>query len=344
MKDLRILDELNGLRFNSLETKLKDKIYDFNLSVVTIDEERNPNFNPIDLFIRLNNKPYPIRENTFEMWNSYIDKDVITKIRENVKKNEEWMYFRKNNSRMINEEMYTILAYLSYKNNYENIKEDNIFDIYQKGKRINFRIQNKKDLTRILEAASKYDETKKKFLASINKVESFIKKLRLILISENIDNDFIINEYLKKELNDIFQVKANSTRRSLQDFYALWYIIQPINIEVIRVNRINIKQDLKVIFTFMKDIPENSLNDFIKKVDEFYRKYKIKSRNLTLSPNKIKDLIKEQNYICPICEGHLFIGDITNNDHIVALAIGGNDDIDNIQVVHESCNYEKWCK
>ncbi|HII4408780.1 TPA: GmrSD restriction endonuclease domain-containing protein [Clostridium perfringens] len=344
LKDLRILDELNGLRFNSLETKLKDKIYDFNLSVVTIDEERNPNFNPIDLFIRLNNKPYPIRENTFEMWNSYIDKDVITKIRENVKKNEEWMYFRKNNSRMINEEMYTILAYLSYKNNYENIKEDNIFDIYQKGKRINFRIQNKKDLTRILEAASKYDETKKKFLASINKVESFIKKLRLILISENIDNDFIINEYLKKELNDIFQVKANSTRRSLQDFYALWYIIQPINIEMIRVNRINIKQDLKVIFTFMKDIPENSLNDFIKKVDEFYRKYKIKSRNLTLSPNKIKDLIKEQNYICPICEGHLFIGDITNNDHIVALAIGGNDDIDNIQVVHESCNYEKWCK
>ena len=38
LKDLRVLDELNGLRFNSLDTKLQDKIYDFNLSVVTIDE------------------------------------------------------------------------------------------------------------------------------------------------------------------------------------------------------------------------------------------------------------------------------------------------------------------
>lgn len=150
--------ELNSERFSSLDNKLQDRIYDFKLSVVTIDEERNPNFNPIDLFIRLNNKPYTVRENTFEMWNSYIDKEIITKIRENVKKNEEWMYFRKNNSRMINEEMYVILAYLSYKNNYEDIKEDSIFDIYQRGQRINFRIQNKKDLTKILESDSKYEE------------------------------------------------------------------------------------------------------------------------------------------------------------------------------------------
>ncbi len=64
---------------------------------------------------------------------------------------------------MINEEMYTILSYLSYKNNYENIKEKDIFDIYQKGQRINFRIQNKKDLTRILESASKDNGSKKHF-------------------------------------------------------------------------------------------------------------------------------------------------------------------------------------
>ena len=343
LKDLRVLDELNGERFSSLDAKLQDKIYDFNLSVVTIDEERNPNFNPIDLFIRLNNKPYPVRENTFEMWNSYIDKEIITKIRENVKKNEEWMYFRKNNSRMINEEMYVILAYLSYKNNYEDIKEDSIFDIYQRGQRINFRIQNKKDLTKILESASKYEEKKKQLIASIKSVESFIRKLRLILLSENTENDKI-NEYLKNELSLIFKVKANSTRRSLQDFYALWYIIQPLNIEMIRTNREAIKEELQVIFTFMKEIPENSLNDFLNRVKSFLEKYKVNSRRLRLSANEIEDLIRNQKYICPICGEKLFVGDVTHNDHIVALAIGGEDNIENIQVTHESCNYEKGCK
>ena len=39
-----------------------------------------------------------------------------------------------------------------------------------------------------------------------------------------------------------------------------------------------------------------------------------------------------------------FIGDITNNDHIVAIAIGGEDNFENIQVTHESCNHEKGCK
>lgn len=343
LKDLRVLDELNGYKFNSLDVKLQDKIYDFNLSVVTIDEERNPNFNPIDLFIRLNNKPYPIRENTFEMWNSYIDKEIITKIRDNIKKNEEWMYFRKNNSRMINEEMYTILAYLSYKNNYENIKENEIFDIYQKGQRINFRIQNKKDLTKILELASKSDEKKKQFLSSIKNVESFIRKLRLILVSDNVEDDSI-NEYLKKELSLIFKVKANSTRRSLQDFYALWYIIQPLNIEMIRKNRDFIKEEIQVMFTFMKEIPENSLNDFMNRVSEFLEKYKVQSRKLKLSDSKINEMIKKQNNICPICRNKLYIGDVTNNDHIIALAIGGDDDIENIQVTHESCNSEKGCQ
>lgn len=343
LKELKVLKELKGKTFKELDEKLQDKIYDFNLSVVTIDEERNPKFNPIDLFIRLNNKPYPVRENTFEMWNSYIDKEIITKIRFNMNRNEEWMYFRKNNSRMINEEMYTILSYLSYKRNYENIDENCIFDIYQKGSRINFRIQNKKDITKILEECSRFDENKKNFLVSIKSVEAFIKKLRLILLNENVEKEKL-NEYLKKELNIIFNVKANSTRRSLQDFYALWYIIQNLNMEMIRKNREHIKEDLQVIFNFMKDIPENSLNDFYDRVKAFNEKYCPQIRKLKLSENQIEELLKKQKYICPICKNSLFLGDITHNDHIIALAVGGEDTIENIQITHESCNREKWCK
>jgi len=44
---------------------------------VEIGEQLNPQFNPVDLFIRLNDKPYPIKENSFEMWNSWVDAGVI---------------------------------------------------------------------------------------------------------------------------------------------------------------------------------------------------------------------------------------------------------------------------
>lgn len=276
LKELKVLDELNGSKFEQLISKQQDKIYDFNLSVVTIDEERNSSFNPIDLFIRLNNKPYPVRENTFEMWNSYIDKQIITQIKQNQKKNEEWMYFRKNNSRMINEEMYAILAYLSYKNIYEKIGDKDIFNIYQRGTRINFRISNKRDITKVLELSSNNEEDKKKFISAVENVEIFIKKMRLILISENMEKDKS-EEYLKNELSLIFQVKENSTRRSLQDFYALWYIIQPLNYEMVRMNRDTIKNELKEIFLLMKNSPDNSLNEFLKKLSVFINKYQLKN-------------------------------------------------------------------
>lgn len=336
LKNLNVLSELNGYKFNSLERKLQDKIYDFNLSIVTIDEERNPNFNPIDLFIRLNNKPYPIRENTFEMWNSYIDKNIITKIKKNIEKNEQWLYYRKNNTRMMNEEMYTILTCLNCRE-----RENNILGIYQSGEKINFRIKNKNELTNILEEASKNIEKRNEFLENIKGIESFIKKIRLILVSENVEN---INEYLTKELSSIFQVKANLKRRSLQDFYALWYIIHPLNIEMIRSNREQIKIDLKDIFKFIKKAPENAINEFQRKVNNFQIKYATQTRKLKLSTDEINEMIKKQNNICPICKEKLFIGDITHNDHVVALAIGGEDNLKNIQVTHESCNMEKGCK
>ncbi len=72
LKDLRILSDLNGSKFDVLTEDQQNRIYDFELSLVTIDEKLNEGFQPIDLFIRLNNKPYPIRDNTFEMWKSQL--------------------------------------------------------------------------------------------------------------------------------------------------------------------------------------------------------------------------------------------------------------------------------
>ncbi len=81
LRKLRILKELDGSKFTDLTDEQKGKILDFQLYVIEIDENQNPHFDPIDLFIRLNDKPYPIRVNSFEMWNSWVDNSIIDEIK-----------------------------------------------------------------------------------------------------------------------------------------------------------------------------------------------------------------------------------------------------------------------
>lgn len=74
---MKILTELNGLNFSSLSPQDQDKILDFVIDEINIEQNINANFDPTDLFIRLNQKPYPIQQNSFEMWNSTVDKSII---------------------------------------------------------------------------------------------------------------------------------------------------------------------------------------------------------------------------------------------------------------------------
>ncbi|WP_455538193.1 HNH endonuclease [Terrisporobacter sp.] len=244
---------------------------------------------------------------------------------------------------MVNEELYTILAYVCYKNKNDNLDGKKIPDIYQKGDRINFRIQDKKNITKILTDASENTEYRKKFLDSIKDVERFIKKLRLILIDKD-TNVESTNAYLRKELNVIFGLKDNAPRRSLQDFYALWYILNSLNYYMVRKYRDEIKEELAMIFMYMKNVPQDTFEDFIIRVDKFKEKYKMDDRKVKLTDEEILEILELQNNVCPICENKVFFGDITHNDHIISLAIGGRDSKDNIQVVHESCNLEKGAK
>ena len=60
------------------------------LWVIEINEKINPEFDPIDLFVRLNNKPYPIKKDTFEMWNSFVSRNIIETIKLIYNKNSKW--------------------------------------------------------------------------------------------------------------------------------------------------------------------------------------------------------------------------------------------------------------
>ncbi|PUU68222.1 DUF262 domain-containing protein, partial [Flavobacterium sp. WLB] len=149
-----ILNNLHGKKFHQLSPEQKEKIKNFDLWFIEISFKNNRNFEPIDLFIRLNNKPYPIKEDTFEMWNSYVSRDVISTIKSIHNNHNGWFYLRKNNSRMENENIYTALAYFQF--TWNRSEKSNHFiptdvDVYKVVNKINFRVKSKNEITKTLE-------------------------------------------------------------------------------------------------------------------------------------------------------------------------------------------------
>jgi len=271
LTNLRILSEYDHLGYDDLEPDLKDKILDFDLAVVIIDEKLNPNFDKIDLFIRLNNKPYPIRENSFEMWNSYIDKDIINKIKEITARYSTWfyLYIEKKNSRMDNEELYTSLSYLAYKRKIDpNCDYFQILNVYQKADSVNARLKSKSEITKTLNDASDDEDKKELFINCINEVVLFIEKVKMILIENSgTSND----DYLRSELNHLFYSK--SSRRTTQSFYSLWLVLSEVNISSNDVLTKSIKKDIQNIFYNMKNLnnetAESLLDDTTSVMEKF---------------------------------------------------------------------------
>lgn len=343
LSKLPLMRELNGRKFRDLPEDLRNKIYDFDISVVNIDAKLNPHFDPIDLFIRLNNKPYPIRENTFEMWNSYVDMEVISSIKENTKKHADWFYSRINNSRMENEELYTLLAYLEYKKLESGKKvTSDYLDIYQRGERINSRVKDKSDVTKVLNVASTDEDMRVQFLKCIKGVESFVRKVRIVLI----DRDLLEEEtkFLLLELESIFNPVRPAPRRTFHNFYILWFVLGAINLEMVRVNRLVIKDDLRDIYAYITNVPlgdGKGLEGFHHIVSEFWSKYAVPVRSISLSESEKRELIKKQGNICPLCGGPLFAGDDVEVDHIKPIAVGGRDAFLNLQLTHRDCNRKK---
>ncbi|MEQ6168734.1 DUF262 domain-containing protein [Ekhidna sp. MALMAid0563] len=274
LSKLTILKELNGTKYESLDEKYQNKILDFNLSVVIIDSKLNPHFDPIDLFIRLNNKPYPIKENSFEMWNSYVDREVIDLIKTNTSSNSSWFHFKTSdyNSRMDNEELYTSLAYLEHE---QDDKLDVILDIYAKGGNINIRIKDKSEITSLLQKVHVDNSEKEQFIVSINRLENFISTIKYILENSGSDDD------LKAALNNLFNLKTQ--RRTIQSFYTLWYLLNGLNLDKLKADSDNCGRRIQELFAKMKsnetgsdeaDSNQKVLNSYLDAVNDFKAMYK----------------------------------------------------------------------
>jgi len=350
LKGLKILDKLNNKTYKDLKDyapALQDKILDFEIFVVEIQESLNPEFNPVDLFIRLNNKPYPIRENSFEMWNSWVEREIITAIRQNVEKRKGWFYSklikgRNDRDRMENEELYTSLAYLEFHcmkmKNY-----DKYLYIYNRNDVISIRMASSHDITKLLQNVSEDEAVKDKFLTAIKGVESFINKIKLVLLDKDVEQNQL-EDFFKSELNSLFKAQRTirAFRRTKQDFYILWYLLAQLNYQMVKFHRLEIKKDLQDIFYALRN--NFSKESFLSQVQDFHTKYSVEKRQTKLSETEKLEMLKEQGNICPISGAPIFIGDEIEVDHTMPLAIGGADSKENFQIVHKDSNRSKGAK
>jgi hypothetical protein len=343
LSKLRILSDLSGKEFAELDEKLRNRILDYNLSIITIDEKFNLGFNAVDLFIRLNSRPYPIKENSFEMWNSYVDKEIVVSIKEITMKYAIWLYISKENLRMRNEELITAFVYLENtqleKSSFQSAIE-NVVDVYRRGEGIGVRIKQKAAITRMLDMATISNDKKEETLEAIKRAEAFTRKIKTLLTDSNTEDD----ASLERQLTNLFNVsKKKYYSRRYHDYYALWYLLYDLPLAVAIKRRVEICADLNNILVAMKE-ETTEMESFNKMVNNFKNKYAIAERKIKLTYEEKKALIIKQNNICPLCNSAVYLTDDIAVDHILPIAVQGPDEKENLQLVHKLCNEQKWCR
>jgi hypothetical protein len=285
------------------------------------------------------------------MWNSWVDREVIETIRKNVEKHREWLSIklikgRNDRDRMENEELYTSLAYLEFQRMKSKDADKHLY-IYSRNDGINVRIGASQDITRMLQSVSEDEEFKENFLKGIKSVESFVKKIKLVLLDRDIEDKMKLEEFFREELNLLFKAQrpVRSFRRTKQDFYILWYLLSPLNFEMVKLYRLEIKKDIQSIFYELRNNSESFTKEsFLSRVQGFHAKYSVETRRTRLSEiDKVK-MLKEQGNCCAISGAPLFIGDEIEVDHNWPLGIGGADSVENLQITHKHSNRRKGSK
>lgn len=277
LQDLRILPQYNGKHYTDIIKEVEDTILDFDIDEIEIQHDLNPTFEPTDLFIRLNNKPYPIRVNTFEMWNSTADRDVVTKIKEVTARHSSWFYaaapvvdkLGTRTDRMQNEELITILSYISYSLS-KSEEVTKILGFYLRLNKFTCRLKTKSYISTLIENLSDRPSEKEQFLHHIDESELIIKNIGTYLL----DNDIT-----KEHFNDLLNVKDTPNfSRSNQDFYILWVILRKINDNVMLARKDEVKKDIIKMLSLLKNVDEIKLDEkysdqYVKILSEITNKY-----------------------------------------------------------------------
>ena len=257
LSKLRFLSELNGRNIDGVEeinSSYKDRILDFQIDIVEINESQNPNFNPIDLFLRLNSKPFPIEANTFEMWNAYVKKEYVEDIK-SIAKSYAGTLFKTKDTRMKNEELITMLSYLAYKRRKNGISPVDCLNIYVKNQRINARFARKNKITNLLGNISRNEDYV--FGEAIEDIKIFIKKIQM-LTGDNFEKWNLLLAHTKK----------NTQSKTNQNFYLLWIALENVTESKLQNSLQEIFNIISGLFKECQDIDEEKFNldDFVSRL------------------------------------------------------------------------------
>lgn len=248
----------------------KEQIQEYEIEAIEIDKQGNEKLDFVDIFLRLNQNPCPIGVNTFEMWNSFDIVDSIKLIRNIAKYN----LFKQYGNKMAEEEMVTILAYMDNIGiTIENIHEFFSVYIYLENKdkldehyEVKLSIPNKEAITEFLENLEPGSKEEKDFISSINSVNDFVDKLKIL---SGDDENILIRIF-----NPNIKVPRKGNRK---DFYITWMILKKLDIHIIKTYKKEILADLEEAFKLMKNIPANKdvkfFIGYIKKIIDRYSKY-----------------------------------------------------------------------
>lgn len=243
LSKLRFLKDLNGHDIEGVEKinkYYKDRILDFQIDIVEINQSQNPKFSPIDLFLRLNSKPFPIEPNTFEMWNAYVSKHYVETIKALAKE-----YSRKLlkpvDTRMKNEELITMLAYLAYIEKKDNTKPSEYLNIFVRNQRVNARFGTKGNITTKLGEISSTNDPL--FGESLNDVRDFFEKLKILCGDDFSDFNKMLGHSRK-----------NAQSRTNQNFYLLWIAVSHIGTTHVQNSKEQIFEQIRRLFLSSQDI------------------------------------------------------------------------------------------
>lgn len=245
LKDNGILKNLHGATYDTLSKTDQNKIKTSDIWVIEINGRINKNFDQVDLFIRLNNKPYPIPKDSFEMWNSFADRSLIESIKQACGNNERWFYLRKNNARMDNENLFTTLAYFQYVYQLQGMKDgeiapDRSIEVYKMDKRISCRFRFRYDISKLMEQEGHED-----FVGAVNSLEfGFVRNVRDVLQ----DSTKALPEY-SKALDDL--LNFDSRKRTQMMFYILWVLLHDLSHEKIVKQAAEVRKQIHSLVTLI---------------------------------------------------------------------------------------------
>lgn len=268
LKDNGILKgDLQGKRFDDLMVKDRNKILSSDLWVIDIKESQNKNFDPVDLFVRLNNKPYPISKDSFEMWNSFANRHLIDTIKNAVSHSDKWFYLRKNNARMDNESLFTTLAYFQYAfqqkgNALGDIVPERTMELFNIEKRISCRFRMRSEITKLMEQDENTD-----FIYAINCLEfGFVRNVKTIL---SYDEQTINTNILGKRFDSLLNFE--SSKRTQMMFYVLWILLHDLSTAKIASKKEVVFGQIKSIVSMLSD--GSNVEQFKKEVNSFRSEY-----------------------------------------------------------------------